>query len=229
MSHANHPMGLPMTYAAKLAQRHSDAGFILAQLNREYGYHDVTREQIKAMRAVVENDNQRQRELFRREVEKAVQAEDGQKRTQAQIASDRAIRNAIDAQQIEAREKRREIERRAQQRVRQRKHIEALQSLAERKDVRAAIVPVSAPEIIACIAWAFGVQPTDVVGDRRKRDFVTARNTCAWVLIQRGNSSCQVGRWLNRDHSTILHAIRMYEANATDAMREIAAKYVRSK
>lgn len=229
MSHANHPMGLPIRYAAKLAQRHSDAGFILAQLNREYGYHDVTRDQIKAMRAVVENDNQRQRELFLRDVEKAVQAEDGQKRTQVQIASDKAIMDAIDAQELEAREKRREIERRAQQRVRQRKHIEALQSLAERKDVGAALVPVSAPEIIACIAWAFGVQPTEIVGDRRKKAFVAARNTTAWVLVHRGNSSSQVGRWLNRDHSTILHSIKMFDANANDKMREIAAKYARTK
>ena len=229
MSNLNHPLGLPIRYAAKLAQRHSDAGFILAQLNREYGYHDVTREQIAAMRTAVENDNQRQRLLFLRDVEKAVQAEDGKKRTQRQNAADKAIREALHAQELEAREKRREIERRAQQRIRQRKHMEALKALAERKEARAALVPVTVPEIIACIAWAFDVLPTDVAGDRRNKRFVRARMTAAWVLIQRGGSSAQVGRWLNRDHTTILHALKWFDANATDEMRAIAAKYVGGK
>lgn len=226
MNNANHPLGLPINYAAKLAQRHSDAGFILAQLDREYQYHDVCRDQIRAMRAKVENDNLRQRQLFLREVETAVKAEDAQKRTAAQIASDNAIRRALIEREEDARAKRREIECRAQQRVRQRKHMDALKALAEREVVQKAMVPVSVPEIIACIAWALKVKPTDVVGDHRNKAFVLARRVAAWVLVKRGNSFAQVGRWLNRDHTTIMHAIKMFDKSATDEMRAVAVKYL---
>jgi len=50
MNFKNHPLGMPQTYAEKLVQRHSDLGFIMAQLNREYGQHGLTRDDIAKLR-----------------------------------------------------------------------------------------------------------------------------------------------------------------------------------
>lgn len=225
MSFANHPLGLPITYAAKLARRHSDVGFILAQLDREYGPHNVTRAQVADMRRAVENDNQRARARHLVEVELALKAEPIE--TPEQRAAALAAKHEADRQEELRRAKRREIERKASQRARLQRHFEAVRALDGK--VNPAFEPVTVPEIIACIAWHMGVEPSDIIGCRRHEKTVLARTVAAYVLVKRGNSSAQVGKWLNRDHSTVLHAIGIFERKATDRMRAIASRYTRGK
>ena len=89
--------------------------------------------------------------------------------------------------------------------------------------------------VIGIVARHYGVRPEDVVGPRRLRMFVTPRQVAAYVsreLLKR--SSPQIGRKLNRDHSTILHAIERIEREAVsdpglrakldDIMGEIEAR-----
>lgn len=225
MSFANHPLGLPITYAAKLVRRHSDVGFILAQLDREYGPHNVTRAQVAEMRAKIDNDNQRARQRYLVEVELALKAEPV--KTSAQIAADKRAKELAEREEAQRRAKRREIERKASQRARLNRHFEAVRALDGK--VNPAFEPFTVPEIIACIAWHMGVEPSDIIGDRRHEKTVLARNVVAYVLVKHGNSSSQVGKWINRDHSSVLHAIKNFEKNATDKMRAIAARYTRGK
>lgn len=225
MSFANHPLGLPITYAERLARRHSDVGFILAQLDREYGPHNVTRAHVAEMRAKVDNDNQRARQRYLVDVALAMKAEPIA--TPQEIEESKAAKVRADNEEAERRAKRREIERKASQRARLNRHFDAVRALDGK--VNPVFEPVTVPEIIACIAWHMGVEPSDVIGCRRHTKFVLARNTVAYVLARRGNSAGQVGRWLNRDHSTILHAIGKFESEATDRMHAVASRYLRGK
>ena len=63
-----------------------------------------------------------------------------------------------------------------------------------------------------------GIDPRDILGDSRLRLIVYARQEVAWRLYQfrdhrgyRRFSMPQIGRYLRRDHTTILHAIRAHE------------------
>jgi hypothetical protein len=87
--------------------------------------------------------------------------------------------------------------------------------------------PPLVPDLIEAIAREFRLSADDLIGRRRQQLVVTARQTCAYVLVARGNSNKLVGRWLGgRDHSTIIHACRQFEQFATPAMRAIADRYV---
>lgn len=45
----------------------------------------------------------------------------------------------------------------------------------------------------------------DMVVKTRKREYVDARMTCAYILTNSGMTSTSVGRLLGKDHATILH------------------------
>lgn len=236
MSFANHPLGLPTTYAETLARRHSDVGFILAQLDREYGPHNVTRAQVAAMRRAVENDNEKRRLAFLIDEERALKEEAYQRKLRDRIADTERMERTMrlraqqEALRVESAERarRRQIERAAQQRRRLRKHFADLIDYSDRPERLANATPRTSAEIIACIAAAFGFKPTALTtSDRRFDEICLARRTAAYVLWKRGNSYAQIGRWMNRDHSTIIHAVRQFEAKATPKMQEIAARYVR--
>jgi hypothetical protein len=56
-----------------------------------------------------------------------------------------------------------------------------------------------------------GVTVEDLIGWGRTTRLVNARRDAIWRLHQRGTMSLkQIGRLLNKDHTTILHAIRKY-------------------
>jgi hypothetical protein len=90
-------------------------------------------------------------------------------------------------------------------------------------------VPSSGPEIIAAIARAMSFTVAEILGPRRARPVMRARATCSYVLRERGNSYTVIGRWMNRDHSTIINACRQFEALATPAMRDLAAQFIGSR
>lgn len=88
---------------------------------------------------------------------------------------------------------------------------------------------VTVPEIIAAVAAHFEMTFADIIGRRRHRAYVQARQTVAYVLTQRGMSTPSCGRVLGRrDHSTIVYAIERFESCGTDKMRAVAAMYLRA-
>lgn len=70
------------------------------------------------------------------------------------------------------------------------------------------------------------VAPNVMLGPSRKRAVTTLRNRIVLELRQRGLSLQQIGSVLNRDHTSILHAIRRVEAADGD---EGAKNWVRRK
>lgn len=52
----------------------------------------------------------------------------------------------------------------------------------------------------------------DILGPSRCKNFVKARWEAIWRLHQRKTMSmAQIGQYLNKDHSTVINAIRQYE------------------
>ncbi|MBO9602565.1 MAG: hypothetical protein J7496_08665 [Novosphingobium sp.] len=73
----------------------------------------------------------------------------------------------------------------------------------------APIKPHQTPaEIISDIAAAFGLTADDICGPSRLAHISRVRQLIAALLVKRGNSTPKTGRWINRDHSTVLHAVR---------------------
>lgn len=67
-------------------------------------------------------------------------------------------------------------------------------------------------QIVAQCAQEYGCSIADVFGPRKPANIVMARRKAAYLLVQRKRTSiAEVGRYLRRDHTTILHAVKMYE------------------
>lgn len=64
------------------------------------------------------------------------------------------------------------------------------------------------------IAKEHGYTVEDVLGKSRLRALVTVRRKCAVMLRAKGYSTTEIGRIMNRDHSTICHALQMSKAEA---------------
>lgn len=85
-----------------------------------------------------------------------------------------------------------------------------------------ALMPVR--RLIEQASRTFGVPAADIIGPRRHRPIVEARNAVCLVAFTTGRSSPQIGRVLNgRDHSTVLHA-RDIGARDVERCAEYAAK-----
>ena len=64
------------------------------------------------------------------------------------------------------------------------------------------------------VAKAFGLSEAQLVGPSRKPDLVRARWIAAYRMREEAQASTSlIGLTLNRDHSSILHAIRKVEAS----------------
>lgn len=61
--------------------------------------------------------------------------------------------------------------------------------------------------IAADVAERTGVTTKDIYNGNRDRDVTDARQIVCWVASAVGLKSTQIGRALNRDHSTVLHSI----------------------
>lgn len=80
------------------------------------------------------------------------------------------------------------------------------------EDEPPAIAPISNPtspmEIIRDIAAIFNLTYGDITGHRRHKYIVQVRHLVAALLVARGNSRGQVGKWLGgRDHTTIVNSL----------------------
>jgi chromosomal replication initiation ATPase DnaA len=60
---------------------------------------------------------------------------------------------------------------------------------------------------IGAIAQDHGYTVADILGPKRRRHLVSVRNLCVAMLRNKGYSTTEIGRIMNRDHSTIVHAL----------------------
>lgn len=54
----------------------------------------------------------------------------------------------------------------------------------------------------------FDVSPEEIMSHRRSRKTVKARYAIQKAMSLRGNSTSGIGRMMDRDHTTIMHALR---------------------
>lgn len=71
--------------------------------------------------------------------------------------------------------------------------------------------------VITMVAGSFGLSYGEIVGHSRAQYIVRVRALIATLLVERGNSLPQVGRWMRRDHSTVSHARDMLPTYAQRA------------
>jgi chromosomal replication initiation ATPase DnaA len=68
---------------------------------------------------------------------------------------------------------------------------------------------------IEAIAKAHCFTLEDILGPRKFKPLVAVRRKCIVVLRQKGYSTTEIGRIMGgRDHSTIVHALKMSKAEA---------------
>ena len=61
------------------------------------------------------------------------------------------------------------------------------------------------------VARALGVRPEQLLAHDRRRGSARRRHLAAWMLHQRGLSLTRIGALLRRDHTTVLHSVRVVE------------------
>ena len=116
-------------------------------------------------------------------------------------------------EQIRAEKRRqREVEARRQMEEEARRRIVAERNMAAVRtyrciDIRGSVTP--AKDIVRWVAEMKGVTVDDILGNRRERQFVTARfDAIKAVADARPDLSLsQIGKIFNRDHTTIIHAL----------------------
>ena len=65
---------------------------------------------------------------------------------------------------------------------------------------------------IDAIAKLHGYTVEDILSKRKPKPLVAARRECVVKMRGKGYSTTQIGRIMNRDHSTIVHALQMSKA-----------------
>ena len=78
-------------------------------------------------------------------------------------------------------------------------------------------------DIIAQVCDEYSVTINNVMGSSRVHDFVFARQACYFALQKMGLSSTQIGRLMGRDHSTVLHGIKIHKERA-NRLTKLAAE-----
>lgn len=64
-------------------------------------------------------------------------------------------------------------------------------------------------DIIISVAYEAGLRVGDLTGPGRQKRIVAARDRCAYRLRTELELPLKtIGTWLNRDHSTIIHALK---------------------
>jgi chromosomal replication initiator protein len=66
-------------------------------------------------------------------------------------------------------------------------------------------------EILQRVCDSSGIMPHDIISKNRKREIVIARQLFCYITIKYFNYTLvQVGRFLNRHHSTVIHSVNAY-------------------
>lgn len=61
--------------------------------------------------------------------------------------------------------------------------------------------------MIDTIARDNGFTLADIIGPRKHKKLSAVRHLCVLMLREKGYSTTEIGRIMNRDHSTIVHAL----------------------
>ena len=67
---------------------------------------------------------------------------------------------------------------------------------------------------IEAIAKVYGYTVDDILGKSKLKALVAVRRQCVNMLHEKGYSTTEIGRIMNRDHSTIVHSLQVSKAEA---------------
>ena len=67
---------------------------------------------------------------------------------------------------------------------------------------------------IEAIAKKYGFTAEDILGKKRYKMLVKVRRKCVVMLREKGYSTTEIGRIMQRDHSTIVHSLQKSKAEA---------------
>ena len=83
---------------------------------------------------------------------------------------------------------------------------------------------VSVRDIIRSVEFRHGLTPGEIAGARRNTKVVRARHEAMWIAkeLHPHLSYPVLGRIFNRDHTTVLHALRKYEARMVEYRKDAA-------
>lgn len=71
---------------------------------------------------------------------------------------------------------------------------------------------------IEAIAELYDFTLLDILGKSKTKMLVAVRRKCVVMLRDKGYSTTEIGRIMQRDHSTIVHALSMNERDAGKAL-----------
>lgn len=67
-------------------------------------------------------------------------------------------------------------------------------------------------DLLVRTADKYGIHPQQILNPGRKKNIIKIRGEVIYHAMRNLNySSLRVGNWLNKDHKTILHALKSYE------------------
>lgn len=87
----------------------------------------------------------------------------------------------------------------------------------ERRERRLPCGP-DAQRVVEQVAWRYGMKPALILGRSRQPNVVRARQEAAWELRKLNLSYPQIGAVLDRDHTTVMAAVRKVEAQRTQPL-----------
>ena len=65
---------------------------------------------------------------------------------------------------------------------------------------------------VAAVSDLSGVPVEDIMGDSHRGPAVAARHAAMYLVRKARKSYPQIGLWFNRDHTTVMNAVRKVEA-----------------
>jgi chromosomal replication initiation ATPase DnaA len=71
---------------------------------------------------------------------------------------------------------------------------------------------------IDAIAELYDFTLLDILGKSKTKALVAVRRKCVVMLREKGYSTTEIGRIMQRDHSTICHALQKYEQEEIKAL-----------
>lgn len=90
-------------------------------------------------------------------------------------------------------------------------------------EARVAPPPVTMLSIASRVAEEYGFTVRELVSEHRDRRVVWARQTAMWRMRQVDKwSTTQIGRFFNRDHTTVIHACRRVEERMAAGLAKAA-------
>lgn len=86
---------------------------------------------------------------------------------------------------------------------------------AEIAEERRRLATVDTPQMVRAAADLYGTTPEAIRGPARDKSIATARMVACWLLRQTGLSYPEIGRAVDRDHTTVMHACRVIDNDPT--------------